>query len=61
MKGASMRLPMLQEIGKQCRVFAPDLRFHGDSDKPKWVGCTVSQALLISMMCILYISVKRMT
>ena len=27
-----------QEIGKRCQVYAPDLRFHGDSDKPQWVS-----------------------
>ena len=51
---ANIALSMLQEIGKHCRVYAPDLRFHGDSDKPKWVGHTLSHALLAPMMCIMY-------
>ena len=35
---ATSQLSVLQEIGEHCQVYAPDLRFHGDSDKPKWVG-----------------------
>ena len=27
-----------QEIGKTCRVYAVDLRFHGGSGRPEWVG-----------------------
>ncbi|CAL5224510.1 g7207 [Coccomyxa viridis] len=26
----------VEEIAEHCQVYAPDLRFHGDSDKPKW-------------------------
>lgn len=26
-------------IARQCRLYTLDLRFHGDSDQPKWV-CT---------------------
>lgn len=58
---AKNALSMLQDIGKHCRVYAPDLRFHGDSDKPKWVGHTLSHALLAPMKCIMHIPKKRVT
>ena len=36
--GVTEELCLLQKIAEHCQVYAPDLRFHGDSDKPKWVG-----------------------
>ena len=59
MRVRTMHCPILQDIGKHCRVYAPDLRFHGDSDKPKWVGHTLSHALLAPMKCDKHIPKQR--